>query len=138
MEHGAGGRIHSTGFMVMAVLIGTLFLLNCSRADTVAPEQQIQTKLSAIYGERYRDAQWRTESLESIAFQREFVQPVEYTFTEQITLVGEAAAGTSVAVCVYTVDIRTRRRSGITQNMPWERLAFFRRILHCPGQDASI
>ena len=84
MEHGAGGRIHSTGFMVMAVLIGTLFLLNCSRADTVAPEQQIQTKLSAIYGERYRDAQWRTESLESIAFQREFVQPVEYTFTEQI------------------------------------------------------
>ena len=104
MEHGAGGRIHSTGFMVMAVLIGALFLLNCSSADTVAPEQQIQTKLSAIYGERYRDAQWRAESLESIAFQREFVQPVEYTFTEQITLVGEAAAGTSVAVCVYTVD----------------------------------
>ena len=104
MERGAGGRAYRTGFMAMAVLIGVIFLLNCSRADTAAPEQQIQMKLSAIYGERYLDVQWRTESLESIALEREFGQPLEYTFTEQITLVGEAETGTSIAVCVYTVD----------------------------------
>ncbi len=104
MERGPGRRAYRTGFMVIAVLIGVIFLLNCSRADTAAPEQQIQMKLSAIYGERYLDVQWRTESLESIALEREFVQPLEYTFTEQITLVGEAETGTNIAVCVYTVD----------------------------------
>ena len=124
MERGAGGRAYRTGFMAMAVLIGVIFLLNCSRADTAAPEQQIQMKLSAIYGERYLDVQWRTESLESIALEREFVQPLEYTFTEQITLVGEAETGTSIAVCVYTVDDQNAAEgaSGIFQeNVPLPR-----------------
>ena len=95
-----------TGAVLSVILAGSILILTCVRADTPAPWQQVQRELSDIYDGRYSEVRWKSPetSLESIEVKREFVQPAEYTFTEQIAFVGEAEAGTNLVLCVYTVD----------------------------------